>query len=54
MSDANGHIAVLERSIALVYTDIIYVCNGLVRWLYCRWLRLLDIVQRSTGSKASS
>ena len=34
-----------------VYADSIYVCNGLVDWLYCRWLRLLEIVKRPPGSK---
>ena len=34
-----------------VYADSIYVCNGLVTWLYCRWLRVLEIVKRPAGSK---
>jgi len=34
-----------------VYADSIYVCNGLVTWLYCRWLRFLEIVKRPAGSK---
>jgi putative transposase len=33
-----------------IYADSIYVCNGLVTWLYCRWLRLLEIVKRPAGS----
>ena len=34
-----------------IYADSIYVCNGLVTWLYCRWLRFLEIVKRPAGSK---
>lgn len=34
-----------------VYADSIYVCNGLVTWLWCRWLRCLEIVKRPAGSK---
>jgi putative transposase len=34
-----------------VYGDSIYVCNGLVTWLWCRWLRWLEIVKRPAGSK---
>jgi putative transposase len=34
-----------------IYADSIYVCNGLVAWLYCRWLRFLEIVKRPAGSK---
>lgn len=34
-----------------IYADSIYVCNGLVTWLYCRWLRLLEIVKRPAGSQ---
>jgi putative transposase len=34
-----------------IYADSIYVCNGLVSWLYCRWLRFLEIVKRPKGKK---
>ncbi len=34
-----------------IYADSIYVCNGLVDWLLCRWLRFLEIVKRPAGSK---
>jgi putative transposase len=34
-----------------IYADSIYVCHGLVNWLLCRWLRVLEIVKRPTGSK---
>src|ERR1700694_1790089 len=34
-----------------IYADSIYVCNGLVSWLYCRWLRLLEIVKGPAGSE---
>jgi putative transposase len=34
-----------------IYADSIYVCNGLVNWLLCRWLRVLEIVKRPAGSK---
>jgi putative transposase len=34
-----------------IYADSIYVCNGLVSWLWCRWLRCLEIVKRPSGSK---
>lgn len=34
-----------------IYADSIYVCNGLVTWLYCRWLRFLEIVKRPAGSR---
>ena len=34
-----------------VYADSIYVCNGLAKWLYCRWLRFLEIVKRPPGSQ---
>jgi transposase len=33
-----------------IYADSIYVCNGLVTWLYCRWLRFLEIVKRPARS----
>lgn len=32
-----------------IYADSIYVCNGLVTWLYSRWLRFLEIVKRPCG-----
>lgn len=32
-----------------IYADSIYVCNGLVTWLWCRWLRYLEIVKRPAG-----
>jgi putative transposase len=34
-----------------IYADSIYVCNGLVGWLLCHWLRFLEIVKRPAGSK---
>jgi putative transposase len=34
-----------------IYADSIYVCNGLVNWLYCRWLRFLEIVKRPAGCR---
>lgn len=34
-----------------IYADSIYVCDGLVGWLRCRWLRTLEIVKRPAGSK---
>jgi putative transposase len=34
-----------------IYADSIYVCNGLVTWLWYRWLRSLEIVKRPAGSK---
>src|SRR6188508_777871 len=33
-----------------IYADSIYVCNGLVTWLYCRWLRFMEIVKRPVGA----
>ena len=39
------------RRMKTVYADSIYICNGLVTWLYCRWLRFLEIVRRQAGSK---
>jgi putative transposase len=39
------------RRLKTIYADSIYVCNGLVTWLYCRWLRHLEIVKRPAGSK---
>jgi putative transposase len=38
------------RRMETIYADSIYVCNGLVKWLYCRWLRFLEIVKRPNGS----
>jgi putative transposase len=40
------HIGRKFPTLKTVYADSIYVCNGLVGWLYCRWLRLLEIVKR--------
>ena len=34
-----------------IYADSVYVCNDLVSWLWCRWLRCLEIVKRPSGSK---
>jgi putative transposase len=34
-----------------IYADSIYVCNGLVSWVFCHWLRFLEIVKRPAGSK---
>jgi transposase len=34
-----------------IYADSIYVCNGLERWMYCHWLRFLEIVKRPAGSR---
>jgi putative transposase len=28
-----------------------YVCNGLVSWVFCHWLRFLEIVKRPAGFK---
>jgi putative transposase len=38
------------RRLKTIYADSIYICNGLATWLYCRWLRFLEIVKRQHGS----
>jgi putative transposase len=45
------HIGRKFPRLKTVYADSIYVCNGLVDWLWCRWLRCLEIVKRPAGSK---
>jgi putative transposase len=39
------------RRLKTIYADSIYVGNGLVSWLHCRWLRVLEIVKRPKGSQ---
>jgi putative transposase len=38
------------RRLETIYADSIYVCNGLVDWLFIRWSRFLEIVKRPKGS----
>src|SRR5438128_1719068 len=45
------HIGRRFPRLKTIYADSIYVCNGLVTWLLCRWLRFLEIVKRPPGSK---
>jgi len=45
------HIGRRFPRLETIYADSIYVCNGLVTWLYCRWLRFLEIVKRPVGAK---
>jgi putative transposase len=45
------HIGRRFLRLKTIYADSIYVCNGLVTWLYCRWLRRLEIVKRPVGCK---
>jgi putative transposase len=57
VQDYDGATLVFDRvghkfpRLKTIYADSIYVCNGLVTWLYCRWLRILEIVKRPLGSK---
>jgi putative transposase len=57
VQDYDGARLLLERlgrrfpSLKTIYADSIYACKGLVNWLYCRWLRFLEIVKRPAGSQ---
>jgi putative transposase len=39
------------RRLGTIYADSIYVCNGLVGWVWAYWLRILEVVKRPRGSK---
>src|SRR5262249_14946358 len=45
------HIGRKVPEMKTVYADSIYKVNGLVTWLYCRWLRFMEIVRRPIGCK---